>query len=99
MILEAACLIDAELDIFSLIVLIIFTELFVSDMALAGFSEYLFSFTMNVNGSNERKWFPTKKGQKIWRYSVEIIMDANHADDLMLLAITSEKAEFLLQSL
>ena len=50
---------------------------------------------MNVNRSNERKWFHTLKKAKSRRYQTEIITDADYANDLVLLVYTPVIAESL----
>ena len=53
---------------------------------------------MNVNRSNKRKWFHSKKA---WsrQYPEETITDANYADDLALLLNTSAQVNSRLHSL
>ena len=46
----------------------------------------------NVNTSNERKWFHTKKGR--W-YPAETITDADYIDDLALIAKIPAQANTL----
>ena len=53
---------------------------------------------MNIDRSNERKWFYTKKG-KSRHYPAETITDSDYADDIALLANTPAQAKSLLHSL
>ena len=51
----------------------------------------MFVFTMNLNGSNERKLTHTKKKPRSKLYPAEIIIDANYEDDLVFLTNTPGK--------
>ena len=55
---------------------------------------------MNVNRSNDRKWFHTKtKEARSRHYPTETIINADDTDDLVLLANTPAQAQFLLHCL
>ena len=55
---------------------------------------------MNVNRSNKRKWFQTKKKKvRTRKYLAECITDIDYTDDLVLLANTLNQAKSLLHSL
>ena len=48
---------------------------------------------MNINGSNNGKWFQTKKKSRSRQYPIETITDADYADDLALLTNTTVQAK------
>ena len=55
---------------------------------------------MNINSSNERKWFHKKKKKARNRqYLTKTITDENYTDDLVLLANTPNQIEFILHNL
>ena len=54
---------------------------------------------MNINRSNERKWFYSKKKTRNRWYPAQTITDADYADGIALLANTPTQAESLLHSL
>ena len=53
--------------------------------------------TSNFDGSNERKWFHTKKARCTW-YIAQTLTDPDDAVDIALLANTPSQAEYLLQA-
>ena len=55
-------------------------------------------YTLNINRSNERKW-PYTKNARTRRYPAQTTMDADYADDIVLLANRPNQAKSLLQSL